>query len=130
MLPKTIRKGKVDEVLSVLQIVAGVLVVAGAFFSVIAGIGVLRFPDVYSRMHAASKAGTVGSGAMLLALAILADDIGVATRAIAAIAFFLLTAPIAAHLLARVAYSTNLPLWNGSVMDRMDTSSIDKKVDN
>jgi len=77
-------------------------------------------------MHAASKAGTVGSSAMLLALAISVDDIGVATRAVAGIVFFLLTAPIAAHLLARVAYSTQLPLWRGSVMDKMRKTTSDK----
>ncbi|MEO0495912.1 MAG: monovalent cation/H(+) antiporter subunit G [Pseudomonadota bacterium] len=103
--------------LAVLQIVAGVLVFVGAVFSLLAAIGILRFPDVYSRMHAASKAGTVGSGAILLALAILAPDIGVATRALAGIAFFLLTAPIAAHLLARVAYTVGIEMWDGSVVD-------------
>jgi multicomponent Na+:H+ antiporter subunit G len=114
----------------IFEVLAGLLVVIGAFFSIIAGIGIIRLPDVYSRMHAASKAGTVGSGAMLLALALLATDFGVATRALAGIAFFLLTAPIAAHLLAKVAYSVGIPLWNGSVVDDLKVFQANAKENN
>ncbi|NVK33175.1 MAG: monovalent cation/H(+) antiporter subunit G [Rhodobacteraceae bacterium] len=86
------------------EYVAGVLLVVGSFFSLMASIGLLRLNDVYMRMHAASKAGTVGSGLMLLALAVHAGELGVTTRAIAGILFFLLTAPVSAHLLARAAF--------------------------
>lgn len=110
-------------ILPILQIIAGILVFVGAVFSLLAAVGILRFPDVYSRMHAASKAGTVGSGAILLALAILAPDVGVATRALAGIGFFLLTAPIAAHLLARVAYTVGIEMWDGSVIDDLEKSN-------
>jgi len=87
-----------------IQIFVGVLLVVGALFALIASLGLLRLQDVYMRMHAGSKAGTLGSGLMLLALAILAADAGVVTRAIAGVIFFLLTAPLAAHLLATASY--------------------------
>ncbi|GGB50637.1 hypothetical protein GCM10011316_23470 [Roseibium aquae] len=87
-----------------IQIFVGILLVGGALFALVASIGLLRLQDVYMRMHAGSKAGTLGSGLMLLALAILAADAGVVTRAIAGIVFFLLTAPLAAHLLATASY--------------------------
>ncbi len=103
--------------------VAGVLVVIGAAFSLVAAIGLLRLPDLYTRMHAASKAGTLGSGVMLLALAVYANDPGVAMRALAGVAFFLLTAPVSAHLLAKVAYSAGYRLWRGSVHDAMAGNS-------
>jgi len=106
----------------IVEIAAGLMVVIGALFAISAGLGVLRFPDVYSRMHAASKAGTVGSGFILLALAITTPDVGVATRAITGFVFFLLTAPIAAHLLAKVAYETGVPMWDSSKMDEMPKS--------
>ena len=98
---------------------AGVLLIVGAFFAVVASIGLIRLPDVYSRMHAASKAGTVGSGLMMIALAVTAADSGTAIRALAGLVFFILTAPIAAHLLARAAYKVGYPLWSGSVADEM-----------
>lgn len=88
----------------VVLIVTGVIMLIGAAFAVIAAIGLIRLPDIYTRTHAASKAGTLGSGLMLLALAVFSQELDVVTRAIAAIVFFLLTAPISSHLLARSAY--------------------------
>jgi len=96
---------------------AGAVILVGSLFALVAALGVLRLPDLYTRMHAASKAGTVGSSLMLLALAIVAGEIGVATRALAGIAFLLLTAPIAAHLLARAAYLAGSRPWEGTAID-------------
>ena len=100
---------------------AGVLLVVAALFALTAAIGLVRLPDLYTRMHAASKAGTLGSCVMLIALAIHADDGTVALRALAGVAFFLLTAPISAHLLAKAAHSTGHSLWSGSVRDDLTT---------
>lgn len=102
-----------------LTILAGVLVLIGAAFTAIAGIGILRLPDLFTRMHAASKAGSVGVGLILMALALVANETAEALRAIAAILFFLLTTPISAHLLAKAAYAAGYPLWKGSVLDEM-----------
>jgi len=83
----------------------GVLCIIGAAFTLIAAIGVLRLNDLYMRMHAASKAGTLGSCVILIAIAIFAGESEVVLRAVAGVMFFLLTAPISAHLLARAAYT-------------------------
>jgi len=83
---------------------AGTLSMVGALFTLVAGIGVVRLGDLYTRMHAATKAGTLGSGLLLAAVAVHSQDGGIMVRALAAIAFFLLTAPVSAHLLARAAY--------------------------
>lgn len=103
-----------------LEILVGLILLIGAFFSLTASIGVIRLPDLYTRMHAASKAGTLGSGLGLLALAVFSADPSVATRAIAGIFFFLLTAPVSAHLLARAAYVTGTKPWKGTVMDEYE----------
>lgn len=87
-----------------LEVLVGALIVVGAGFSLVAAIGLVRLQDVYLRMHAASKAGTLGSGVMLLALALYSLESDVVTRALAGVVFFLLTAPISAHLLARASY--------------------------
>jgi len=87
------------------QYVAGVFIIIGSAFCLLAAIGVLRFPDLYTRMHAATKAGPVGAGFVLLAIAVASLDASVAMRALAGIGFLILTAPVAAHLLARAAYS-------------------------
>ncbi len=85
--------------------IAGALLIVGALFSFLAAIGILRLPDLYTRMHAASKAGTLGAGLALIAIAIYALDAAVALRALAGVTFLVLTAPVAAHLLARAAYT-------------------------
>ncbi|MEM9221721.1 MAG: monovalent cation/H(+) antiporter subunit G [Pseudomonadota bacterium] len=88
----------------VLMVIAGLLCIFGAGFVLVAAIGVLRLDDLYMRMHAASKAGTLGSGVLLVALAVNAETGDIVMRALAGVVFFLLTAPVSAHLLARAAY--------------------------
>jgi len=101
------------------NILAGLFVVLGASFALVAAIGILRLPDFYTRVHAASKAGTVGSALALVALAIVSDQAAEVLRAIAAIVFFFLTAPISAHLLGRAAYTAGYRMWEGSVLNEM-----------
>lgn len=105
---------------SIGNILAGIFVVMGAMFALVASIGILRLPDFYTRIHAASKAGTVGSVLALVALAIVSVQTAEVLRAIAAIVFFFLTAPISAHLLGKAAYSAGYRMWSGSVLDEMD----------
>ncbi|SEP77711.1 multicomponent Na+:H+ antiporter subunit G [Devosia sp. YR412] len=93
-----------------------VVLVLGAAFTLIASIGVVRLPDLYTRMHAASKAGAVGGGLVLLAVALTCFDAGVALRAVVGIVFLLLTTPVGAHLLARANHHiTDQKLNDGSI---------------
>jgi multicomponent Na+:H+ antiporter subunit G len=109
--------------MDLLLIASGMLIIIGSIFALVASIGLLRLPDVYTRMHAAAKAGTLGSGLMMIALAFAAEDLAAVTRALAGVGFIILTAPIAAHLLARAAYSVGYRLWKGSVIDDMSENS-------
>jgi multicomponent Na+:H+ antiporter subunit G len=101
---------------------AGAFIIIGATFSLIAAVGILRLPDLYTRMHAASKAGTVGSGLLLLAIALVAFDVAVILRALAGVLFLLLTAPVAAHLLARAAYSAGYRPAEITTINEMEVS--------
>lgn len=103
----------------ILALVVAVMLVAGGIFTFLAAVGLVRLPDVYTRMHAASKAGTVGSGLMLLAAGIHAFDIAILTRALAGFVFFVLTAPVAAHLVAKAAHGAGYRLARTTVMDDM-----------
>lgn len=87
-----------------LQYLAAAAVLAGAVFGLLAAIGIVRLPDLYTRLHAASKAGVVGTGLILVAVALISTDGSVALRAILGLVFLLLSTPVAAHLLARAAY--------------------------
>ena len=104
---------------TILEILAGVLLVGGGVFSLISALGVLRLPDVLIRMHASSKAGTVGAGMILLAVAVLYGGGEIVARAIAAIFFLLLTVPVASHMIGRAAYVTGVKLWSGTVIDEL-----------
>lgn len=89
--------------MSALELVAGLSLLAGGAFTLAAGIGLVRFGDVFMRMHASTKAGTLGAGLIGLALALTAAEPGVASRAIGCVVFLLLTGPIGAHLIGRAA---------------------------
>ena len=93
------------------------LFVLGAFLMFLAGVGLLRLPDIFLRMSAATKASTLGAGFILLAAALYFEDLGTTSRAIATIFFLLLTGPVAAHRIARAAYFDGSPLWEGTVRD-------------
>jgi len=102
-----------------MDLIAGILVLVGAGFSLVAGIGLVRLPDLYLRMHAATKAGTLGGGLVLVAVAIHSEQLEVVARALAGIVFLLITAPIGAHLLGRAGYIAGVPLWSGSRDDAL-----------
>lgn len=93
----------------------------GTFFTVVAALGVVRFPDLYMRMSAATKSTTLGCGFMLLGGAIyFSDDFGVTARAIAVIGFVFLTAPVGAHMIGRAGYISGAKLWNKSVVNELE----------
>ncbi|SEA67268.1 monovalent cation/H(+) antiporter subunit G [Rubrimonas cliftonensis] len=86
------------------EVAAAAALLIGAAFSLIAAIGVVRFKDVFMRMHASTKAGTLGPGLALLGAAVGFYEAGAAARAAGAFALLLLTAPVAAHAIGRAAY--------------------------
>ncbi|KKX28395.1 monovalent cation/H(+) antiporter subunit G [Rhizobium sp. LC145] len=102
------------------------LILSGSAFALIAAIGLNRLPDIYTRMHAASKAGTVGSGLMLLAVGVHSGDLATLARALAGFFFFILTAPVSAHLLAKAAHQVGYSLSPRSVCDEM--SDYEKRI--
>lgn len=101
------------------EIISNVLQVIGATFLLLAAIGIIRMPDLFSRMQPATKASTLGVGCILLAAAFHFGDVAVVARALAAICFFLLTAPVTAHLIARAAYFVGVPLWKDTVVNEL-----------
>ena len=97
----------------------GILMISGGLFSLVASVGMLRLPDTIIRMHAATKAGAFGGGLMFLALAGFYMDLSITLRAVAAIFFLLLTAPVGAHLIGRAAYCTKVQLSERTRIDEL-----------
>lgn len=84
------------------DLIVGVPALAGAVLVLLAGIGVLRFRDLYARMHAAAKASTIGF--LLVCIAGATGISGGAARVVLAAGAIFVTAPSAAHFIGRAAY--------------------------
>jgi multicomponent Na+:H+ antiporter subunit G len=100
------------------------LLLGGTFFALVAAIGVVRMPDIYMRLSAASKASTLGTSFILTAVALFFGTTAVSGKVVAIIAFTLLTAPVAAHMLGRAAYFSGEPLWGKSKVDQLGKGGV------
>jgi multicomponent Na+:H+ antiporter subunit G len=87
----------------IVKLLTAALLVTASFITLAAAIGLFRLPDLFTRMHAASKAGSAGSGLALVAVAFHSGELGIWIKCLCAVSFFFLTAPLAAHLLAKAA---------------------------
>lgn len=101
------------------EIIMSALLLIGGAFLLLAAIGIVRMPDLYSRIQAATKAATLGVGCIILALAIHFEDLGLTVRALLVIAFLFLTQPVAAHMIGRAAYFVGVPLWEHTIIDEL-----------
>jgi multicomponent Na+:H+ antiporter subunit G len=108
------------------EILTCIFLLLGSVLSVIAAAGVLRMPDVFIRMHAATKVGTVGVSSIVIGVMIHFGTITVTSRGVLVIAFFLLTAPVAAHMIARAAYRSGVSLW---LLTRIDEWKAHGEID-
>ena len=91
----------------------------GAIFCLVASVGVVRLPDALIRMHAATKAGTLGTGLLVIAEAFFYRELGISLRAVTVIALVLLTAPVAAHLIGRAFYRSGEALSDRTWIDEL-----------
>ncbi len=95
-------------IVDLLLYVAAFVLLIGSILGVLAAVGILRLPDLYTRLHAASLAGAGGAGLIVLVVATTSGDGAVAMRAVLGIVFLLLSTPVSAHLLARAARRSGL----------------------
>lgn len=103
--------------------VIGALVIvftaSGVAFCLLAAVGMVRMPDLYTRMQAASKAATLGAACIIVATAIDFGTTPIATRVLLTSVFLAATAPIAAHMIARAGYLVGVPLADETVIDEL-----------
>ena len=84
-----------------MEIISGIIILLGTFFILISAIGLIRMPDLFTRMSATTKASTLGVGLTLIGTAIFWQDVGISARVLIIISFLFLTAPVAAHIIGR-----------------------------
>jgi len=109
------------------DIVSKVFILIGAFFMFVAGMGLLRMPDIYMRLHTNTKSATFGVGFLLLGAALHFGEFTVSIRALAIVIFLFATAPVAAHMIGRAAYISKAPLWEDTLGDELE-GKYDKKT--
>jgi len=102
-----------------LDIVSAVLMLSGAGIAVIAAVGLLRLPDVYARMHVATKPATLGIALCLSGAALRVQGASTVTKLVLAIVFQLVTTPAAGHLLGRAAHAARAPYSEHTVIDEL-----------
>jgi len=108
---------------------SGGLFVTGATLALLAGVGVLRMPDVFTRMQASTKASTLGLGCLLAGLALRHPEFAFVVRAASIAAFMLLTTAVSAHVIARAAARSGAPMWEGTRVDERPPHMIDRDAD-
>lgn len=99
----------------------GLLMLIGSIFCLVASVGIIRLPDALTRMHAATKAGTLGTGLLIIAEALFYRQLGISLRAATVIALVFLTAPVAAHLIGRAFYRSGEALSDRTWTDELRT---------
>ncbi|MDJ0764755.1 MAG: monovalent cation/H(+) antiporter subunit G [Myxococcota bacterium] len=94
-----------------MDILSVVLVVTGLLFLFLGALGLYRFPDFYTRMHAAGKCDTLGSLLIISGLAVYNGFTLGSLKIVFIAVFIFLTSPTATHAIARAAFRNKLPLW-------------------
>jgi multicomponent Na+:H+ antiporter subunit G len=100
-----------------------VIIVIGVAFDVFGCLGLVRFPDVYNRLQAATKCVTLGTCGIMLGVFLVSGISPSGIKALLLIIFIVLTSPTSAHALARGAHKFGVRLWEKSVCDKYEGDS-------
>lgn len=103
---------------NVFDIIGMVFIGIGLAFDFVGCLGLVRLPDVYNRLQAATKCVTFGTCSILFGTFLMVGFTGAGVKCLLCIFFVVLTAPVAAHAIARGSHRYGIKLWEGSVIDR------------
>lgn len=95
-----------------------IFIAIGISFDFFGCLGLVRFPDVYNRLHSSIKCVTLGTSSILFGLFLYKGFSACGIKALLCILFLMLTAPVSAHVLAKAAHNSGVKLWKGSVCDK------------
>ncbi len=102
------------------EIAGSVLIFFGMAFNLFGCLGLVRMPDIYNRLQAATKCVTLGTCSLLLGAFLHLGPSDAGVKALLCLIFVLLTAPTSAHAIARGAHIYGVKLWEGSVCDEYE----------
>lgn len=93
------------------NMLAEVLILFGCFFILVSAIGMVRFPDVYTRLHASTKLVALGGLGIFGGAALAFQPVGAGERVLLIFAFFFLTAPLSGYMISRAVYLLGVPMY-------------------
>ena len=96
------------------------LILLGALATLVAGVGLVRMPDLYTRMQATSKAATLGAILVLLGTALSFGETAITVLALVIVLFLALTVPVASHMLARAGYVAGVRMADPGAPDELE----------
>jgi multicomponent Na+:H+ antiporter subunit G len=108
--------------MSAAEVVASAFILAGSALALLAGIGIVRLPDVFARMHAATKPATLGLALICVGAAITDARVSDVAKLALVVALQFFTAPVGAHMVGRAAYHAGGLLDRRTVLDELATA--------
>ncbi|KUO40668.1 MAG: hypothetical protein AVW06_02255 [Hadesarchaea archaeon DG-33-1] len=102
-----------------IEIIAYILLGIGAFCALIGAMGIMRFPDVYNRIHANTVVVVGGVIVTLIGVSVLEGLSLYTLKALIIALFIFLTNPVGSHAIARAAHKSGVKLWRRSVVDKL-----------
>ena len=102
----------------IFDIIGFVFIGIGLFFDTVGCLGLVRLPDVYNRLQAATKCVTLGTCSILFGTFVALGPTAAGLKCLLCMIFVILTAPVAAHAIARGGHRSGIRLWEGSIVDR------------
>ena len=111
-----------------METVISILVLGGCFFALLAAIGVVRFPDCYCRLHAATKAGAFGGTLLAIAVGLQFGEWGTWLEVIVLVILFYTTMPVAAHLIARASRRSGIQPMANTKIEELEKFEEEKRT--
>ncbi len=107
--------------------IGAALIGVGVAFDVMGCIGLVRLPDVYTRMQAATKCVALGTLLIIAGAVVTVGTPSALAKGALCLGFLLLTSPTGSHALARAAHRSGTPMWSGSVLDELAADREDSR---
>lgn len=110
------------------ETIAYIFILVGVLFDLFGSIGIVRLPDVYNRLQAATKSVTLGTCLILIGVLIHQGANNLGMKALICTVFVLMTSPVGAHAIARGAHVSGVKLWGKSLIDKFADDKRDKQI--
>ncbi|MEO0102826.1 MAG: monovalent cation/H(+) antiporter subunit G, partial [candidate division WOR-3 bacterium] len=102
-----------------IETIGWIIIVIGVFFDLLGSLGLVRFPDLYNRMQAATKCVTLGTCGIMVGIFLITGFSSMGIKALICALFILFTMPVAAHALSRSSLISGIKMWKGTVIDKL-----------